>query len=84
MVKGEGGWNVVGEKWICYWGVCGMDFRFERMGGIVVAGVMKDYVGCFRWLSRVQCCAIVGGTAHLLEMGFELLSVVSDKRAEST
>ena len=28
-------------------GVCEMDFRFERMGGIVVAGVMIDYVGCF-------------------------------------
>ncbi len=47
MVKGEGSGNVVGERWICYWGVCGMDFRFERMGGIVVAGVMIDYVGCF-------------------------------------
>ena len=84
MVKGEGSGNVVGERWICYWGVCEMDFRFEWMGGIVVAGVMKDYVGCFRWLSRVQCCAIVGGTVYLLEMGIELFSLVSDKSAEST
>ncbi len=84
MVKGEGGWNVVGERWICYRGVCGMDFRFERMGGIVVAGVMKDYVGCFRWLSRVLCCAFVGGTVYLLEMRIELFSLVSDKSAEST
>ena len=84
MVKGEGGWNVVGERGICDWGVCGMDFRFEWMDGIVVAGVMIDYVGCFRWINGVQCCAIVGGTVHLLEMGIELLSLVSDKRAEST
>ena len=47
MVKEEGSWNVVGERGICDWGVCGMDFRFEWMGGIVVAGVMKDYYGCF-------------------------------------
>ena len=47
MVKGEGSGNVVGERWICYRVVCEMDFRFEWMGGIVVAGVMIDYVGCF-------------------------------------
>jgi len=47
MVKGERSGNVVGERWICYLVECGMDFRFERMGGIVVAGVMKDYYGCF-------------------------------------
>ena len=84
MVKGEEGWIVVGERGICDWGVCGMDFRFEWMGGIVVAGVMKDYYGCFRWINGVQCCAIVGGTVHLLEMGIELFSLVSEKGAEST
>ena len=47
MVKGEEGWNVVGERWICDWVECEMDFGFEWMGGIVVAGVMKDYYGCF-------------------------------------
>jgi hypothetical protein len=47
MVKGEGSWNVVGERLICYRVECEMDFRFERMGGIVVVGVMKDYYGCF-------------------------------------
>lgn len=47
MVKGEGSWNVVGERGICYWVECEMDFGFEWMGGIVVAGVMKDYYGCF-------------------------------------
>ena len=76
----EGSRNVVGERGICVFRGCEVDFLFDWMGGIVDAGEMKGYVGCFRGLGEVQCCAIVGGVARFFEMGMELLSLVSNKR----